>query len=56
MKNQFQPVTVTIPVRLDQEIKGTNTITIEINKAIKATACSITRTRLTDKIRSEFIL
>ena len=46
----------TIPIRLDPEDRGSNTVTEEINKAIKATACIITRTRLSDKIRSEVIL
>ena len=46
----------TIPVRLDSEDKGSNTITEEINKSIKCAARSITRTKLTDKVRSELVL
>ena len=46
----------TIPIRLDPEDRGSNTVTEEINKAIKATARTITRTRLSDKICSEVIL
>ena len=46
----------TIPIRLDPEDRGSNTVTEEINKAIKATARTITRTRLSDKMHSEVIL
>ena len=31
-------------------------VTEDINKAIKATACTITKSRLSDKIRSEVLL
>ena len=44
---------VTIPVRLDKDDKYSITVTEEINKAIKATARSITKTKLSDKNRSE---
>ena len=46
----------TVPIRLEWEDRGSYTITEEINKAIKATARSITRTKLSDKIKSEVTL
>ena len=46
----------TVPIRLECEDRGSYTITEEINKAIKATARSITRTKLSDKIKSEVTL
>ena len=45
-----------IPFRIDHNDKGTNSLTEKINCAIKSVARTITRTRLTDKIRSEIIL
>ena len=47
---------VTIPIRLNIEDRSFVGITEEINKAIKATAWSITKTKLSDKIRSEEVL
>ena len=46
----------TIPIRIDQEDTGSITLTEEINKSIKSTACSITRIKLSDKVRSEVVL
>ena len=46
----------TIPISPNMEDKGSNIRTEEINKAIKATAGTITKTKLSDKIRSEVIL
>ena len=46
----------TIPIRLDSEDKGSSIIKEDINKAIKCAARSITRIRLSDKIRSESVL
>ena len=45
-----------IPFRIDHNDKGTNSLTEKINCAIKSVARTITRTRLTDKIRSDIIL
>ena len=47
---------VTIPVRLHSDDKSFISVTEDINKAIKATARTITKTKLSDKIRSEDIL
>ena len=47
---------VTIPIRIKNEDKSCIGVMEEINKAIKATARSITKTRLSDRIRSEDIL
>ena len=47
---------VTIPVRLTNDDRSFISVTEEINKAIKATAGSITKTKLSDKIRSEDVL
>ena len=44
---------VKIPIRLNMDDNTCISITEEINKAIKATARSITRTKLSDKVRSE---
>ena len=46
----------TIPIRLSTEDKSFISVTEEINKAIKATARTITKTKLSDKIRSEDVL
>ena len=46
----------TIPIRIDSEDKNSITVTEEINKSIKSVARSITRTKLSDKVRSELIL
>ena len=46
----------TIPIRIDQEDTGSITLTEEINKSIKSTARSITRIKLSDKVRSEVVL
>ena len=45
-----------IPFRIDHNDKGANSLTDKINCAIKSVARTITRTRLTDKIRSDIIL
>ena len=45
-----------IPFRINLEDKGANTVTEEINLALKSAARTITRTKLTDKIRSEVVL
>ena len=47
---------LTIPVRLNHDDRSSITITEEINKSIKATARTITKTKLSDKIRSEDVL
>ena len=47
---------VTIPVRLNNEDRSFINATEEINKAIKKTARTITKTKLADKIHSETIL
>ena len=47
---------VTIPIRLHDDDRMCIGVTEEINKAIKATARTITKTKLSDKIRSEDIL
>ena len=47
---------VTIPIRLNDNESTYIGVTEEINKSIKATARTITRTKLSDKIRSEDIL
>ena len=44
---------VTIPVQLHSDDKSFISVTEDINKAIKATARTITKTKLSDKIRSE---
>ena len=46
----------TIPIRIEPGDKNLITVTEEINKSIKSTARSITRTKLSDKIRSEDII
>ena len=45
-----------IPVKLDDNDKCFISVTEEINKAIKATARTITRTKLSEKIHSDVIL
>ena len=45
-----------IPFRINNDDKGAITLTDKINCALKSAARTITRTRLTDKIRSEVIL
>ena len=47
---------VTIPFRLSNDDKSSIGITEEINKTIKAAARIITKTKLSDKVRSEVIL
>ena len=47
---------VTIPVRLNSDDKCSAGVTEEINKAIKATARTITKTKLSDKVCSEDVL
>ena len=47
---------VTIPVRLNDTDRSFVTVTDDINKAIKATARTITKTKLSMKIRSEDVL
>ena len=47
---------VTVPIRLTSEDKSSVVVTEEINKTIKATARVITKTRLSDRIRSEDVL
>ena len=46
---------VSIPTRLnsDDHYHDYIGVTEEINKAVKATACTTTKSRLSDKIRSE---
>ena len=46
----------TIPLNLNNEDRTCIGVTDDINKAIKATARTITRTKLSDKIRSEDVL
>ena len=45
-----------IPFRISHEDRGANIITEKINCALKSAARTITRIRLTDKVRSEIIL
>lgn len=47
---------VTIPIRINSDDKSCVGVSEEINKAIKATACTITKTKLSDKIHSEDVL
>ena len=47
---------VTIPIRLNSDDKFCLTVIEEINKAIKATARTITKTKLSDRIHSENVL
>ena len=47
---------VTIPVKFHDDDKCFKTVTEEINMSIKATARTITKTKLSDKIRSEDVL
>ena len=47
---------VTVPIRLNSDEKSCNLLTEEINKAIKATARTVTKTKLSDRIRSEDVL
>jgi hypothetical protein len=47
---------VTIPIRLNSDDKSCLVVTEEINKAIKVTAPTITKTKLLDRIRSEDVL
>jgi hypothetical protein len=47
---------LTIPIRLNSDDRSCIGVTEEINKAIKATARIITKTKLSDKIRSEDVL
>jgi hypothetical protein len=47
---------VTIPIRLNCDDRSCIGVTEEINKAIKSTARTITKTKLSDKIRSEDVL
>jgi hypothetical protein len=47
---------VTIPIRLNSDDRSCIGLTEDINKAIKATARTITKTKLSDKIRSENVL
>ena len=47
---------VTIPIRLNDDDKFCSVVTEEINKAIKATARVITKTKLSDKVPSEVVL
>ena len=47
---------VTIPLRLNCDDRSCISATEEINKAIKASARTITKTKISDKIRSELVL
>ena len=47
---------LTIPARLNHDDKCFISVTDDINKAIKATARTITRTKLSDKVRSEVVV
>ena len=47
---------VTIPIRLNSDDNCCVGVTEEINKAIKSTARTITKTKLSDKVRSELVL
>ena len=49
-------VPASVPFRITHEDKGAITVSDEIDCAIKRAARTITRTRLTDKIRSEIVL
>ena len=50
--------TVTIPIRLksDDRYFGITGVTEDVNMAIKSTARTITKTKLSDKVRSEQVL
>ena len=56
MEKIFAACQVTIPIRLNIDDKHYISITEGINKFIKATARTITRSKLSDKIRSEDVL
>ena len=45
-----------IPIRIQPEDRNSITVTEDINKSIKAAAKSITRTKLSDKVRTETVL
>ena len=47
---------VTIPIRINKDDRTCVGITEDINKTIKSTARTITKTKLSDKIRSEDVL
>ena len=47
---------VTIPLRINDDDRSGITVTEEINKAIKSTARTITKTKLSDKVHSEDVL
>ena len=47
---------ITIPIRLNSDDKSCIGVTEDINKSIKAAARTITKTKLSDKIRSENVL
>ena len=48
--------TAAIPFRITHEDKGTNVLTERINCSIKSAARTITKVRLTDKVRSDIVL
>ena len=50
------PVTIPVKVNHDDNMYGYIGVTEDIDKSIKATARSITKTKLCDKIRSEVVL
>ena len=50
------PVTIPVNLNHDDNMYGYIGVTEDIDKSIKATARSITKTRLCDKIRSEVVL
>ena len=52
----FSPVNIPTRLNVDNHYQGYIGVTKDINKGIKATARNITKSRLSDKIRSEVLL
>lgn len=52
----FSPVNIPIRLSMDDHYQNYTGVTEDINKAIKATARTITKSKLSDKIRSEVLL
>ena len=52
----FSPVNIPTRLNMDDHYQGYIGVTEDINKAIKAAAFTITKSRLSDKIRSEVLL
>ena len=52
----FSPVNIPTRLNMDDHYQNYTGVTEDINKAIKATARTITKSKLSDKIRSEVLL